>query len=181
MHIKLKEKELLQNKYKGKELLKRELKDFLEDPDATDIFGVDYWDLDKPDILHWQVTMYGPVDTFYEGGYFLIKIDFEETYPKTKPKVNFRTKIYHSNVSQISGTVCISTLNEWESRNPRPTMKEVLEDIVYLLYNPTPEQGWGNFDEEYIKDISKFEKNAREWVKIYANVEDYDDPSKHYN
>ncbi len=85
--------------------------------------------------------MNGPVYAFYKKGYFLIKIDFEETFPKALPKVNFRTKIYHLNVRQIRCAVYISTLNEWKSRNPRPTMEEILEDIAYLMWNPTPEHG----------------------------------------
>lgn len=165
---------------KGKELLKFEFKEFIEKPDPTDVFGVDYWDPDHPDILHWSVTIIGPIDTFYEGGYFLLSIDFQDTYPEKKPEVRFKTKIYHSNVSQTTGHVCISTLNNWDKSNPKPSMKDVLEDIVFLMYNPTPEHGYGKFDQEYIKDISKFEKNAKEWVKIYANVDDYDNPDNFY-
>ena len=169
-----------ENLLKGKDLLQKELNDFLENPDPTDTFGVDYWDIDNPDILHWSITMLGPNDTFYEGGYFLIKVDFTEKYPEEKPIVRFKTKIYHSNISQKTGNVCITTLNDWKSRNPKPTMKEVLEDIAFLMYHPTPELGYGNFDSEYINDITKFEKNAKEWVEKYANVNDYDDPKNHY-
>lgn len=171
----------MKKELKGKELLQKEFNEFLENPDATDLFGVDYWDIDNPDILHWSVTIIGPIDTFYEGGYFLLKVDFKDNYPDSKPEVNFRTKIYHSNVSQLNGHICISTLNDWYSTNPKPTMKEVLEDIIFLMWNPTPEKGYGQFDQEYIKDISKFEQNAKDWVRTYANVEDYDNPSKHYS
>lgn len=170
-----------QEELKGKLKLIKELNDFMVNPDITDLFGVDYWDLETPDVLHWSVTLYGPIDTFYEGGYFLLKVDFKEDYPVSKPKVHFKTKIYHSNVSQSNGNVCITTLNNWKETIPRPSMKDVFEDIIYLMYNPTPEHGYGNFDDEYLKDISKFEKNAKEWCKIYANVDDYDDPKNHYD
>jgi ubiquitin-conjugating enzyme E2 D/E len=165
---------------KGKELIQKELNEFLENPDIDDTFGIDYWDDDNPNVLNWKITMYGPEGTLYEGGYFLIKVDFTEKYPDKKPEVCFKTKIYHTNVNQRNGHVCISTLNNWEYLTEKPTMKNVLEDISFLLWNQNAKAGYSDFQNEYINNISEFERKAKQWVKEYANVEDYDNPEKNY-
>lgn len=165
---------------KGKDLIQKELNDFLDNPDINDVFGVDYWDEEKPDVLHWRITMYGPDETIYEGGHFLIKVDFDENYPDKKPEVRFKTKIYHTNVNQENGHVCISTLNNWDKNPEKPSMKNVLEDIAYLLEEQNASLGYFDFSSQYIKNYPDFEKTAREWVKEYANVEEYDNPLKNY-
>ena len=120
-----------ENELKGKALLQKEMNEFLEDPDTCDLFGVDYWDEDNPNILSWRITMMGPIGTFYEGGYFLIKADFDENYPVSKPTVRFKTKIYHTNVNQTNGHICLTTLNNWNNTEIRPKMKEVFEYNKY--------------------------------------------------
>ena len=146
-----------------------------------DYFGVDYWDEDNPNILHWRITILGPTGTFYEVGYFLIEADFDENYPKKKPKVRFRTKIYHTNISQYSGNICISTLNDWDKKDEKSTMKDVLEDIIFLMCNQNADLGYPNeITKEYKESITKFEKTAQEWCTKYANVNDYDNPDNFY-
>ena len=165
---------------KGKDLLQKEFNEFLEDPELDDYFGIDYWDEDNPNILSWRVTMYGPPDTIYEGGYFLIKIDFTEDYPIEKPEVRFKTKIYHTNVRQDDGHVCISTLNNWNKNEKKPTMKIVLEDIYSLLSYQNPYDGYPIFKDECIKNYEVFKRKARQWVLDYANVNNYDQKEKNY-
>lgn len=169
-----------EKKLKGKELIQKELNEFLENPDIDDIFGVDYWDEDNPNILNWRITMYGPEGTLYEGGYFLIKVDFNENYPDIKPEVRFKTKIYHTNVDQNNGHVCISTLNDWNLKTEKPNMKNILEDIAFLIWNQNASDGYFDFKDEYIKNFDEFQKKAKQWVKDYANVDDYDNPDKNY-
>jgi ubiquitin-protein ligase len=166
----------------GKDLLQKEMNEFLEDPDMCDDFGVDYWDEDNPNILSWRITILGPPCTFYEGGYFLIKADFTEDYPAKKPTVRFRTKIYHTNVSQYNGNICITTLNNWEKNANKPSMKDVLEDIIFLMCNQNAKRGYPNdITKEFINDPKKFEKNAKEWCKKYANMNDYDNSNNFYS
>ena len=160
---------ITQKELKGKELLQKEMNEFLEDPDMCDDFGVDYWDEDNPNILSWRITMMGPIGTFYEGGYFLIRADFDEDYPTSKPKVRFKTKIYHTNVGQYDGNICLTTLNNWKTSDIKPTMKEVLEDIIFLLCNQNAQQGYPNdITKTYKDDLKKFEDTAQEWCRKYA-------------
>lgn len=52
----------------------------------------------------------GPPDTPYEGGIFHLEIKVPETYPFNPPKVRFLTKIWHPNISSVTGAICLDIL-----------------------------------------------------------------------
>lgn len=52
----------------------------------------------------------GPPDTPYEGARFQLEIKIPETYPFNPPKVRFITRIWHPNVSSVTGAICLDIL-----------------------------------------------------------------------
>ena len=75
-------------------------------------------------IYEWKITLLGAKDTPYRGGLFILKANFPDNYPKSKPQIVFITPIYHVNVnphkSNIPGAeplghISISTLNFWKN------------------------------------------------------------------
>ncbi|XP_036790136.1 ubiquitin-conjugating enzyme E2 K-like isoform X8 [Oncorhynchus mykiss] len=54
----------------------------------------------------------GPPDTPYEGGRFQLEIKIPETYPFNPPKVRFITKIWHPNISSVTGAICLDILKD---------------------------------------------------------------------
>ena len=54
----------------------------------------------------WNAIIIGPSDTPYEGGMFIVNIDFSANYPFKAPKVLFKTKIFHPNIKQDTGEIC---------------------------------------------------------------------------
>jgi ubiquitin-conjugating enzyme (huntingtin interacting protein 2) len=54
----------------------------------------------------------GPPDTPYEGGKFSLEIKVPETYPFNPPKVKFLTKIWHPNISSVTGAICLDILKD---------------------------------------------------------------------
>ena len=119
------------------------------------------------DIFHWKLTLIGPMDTPYGGGTFFLTVDFPETYPNTKPEVRFVNKIYHLNVNESNGHICISTLNSWKAKTP---MVDVISSIFALFYDQNPESPYsGSMAREYSTNRALFNKKAREWTKKYAS------------
>ena len=54
----------------------------------------------------------GPPDTPYEGGTYVLEIKIPETYPFNPPKVRFITKIWHPNISSVTGAICLDILKD---------------------------------------------------------------------
>ena len=45
------------------------------------------------DIMKWQAVIFGPDDTAWEDGTFMLHLEFTEGYPYKAPVVKFLTKI----------------------------------------------------------------------------------------
>ena len=96
--------------------------------------------VDEENIFQWRVTLIGPKDISYNGGIFILRINFPENYPEKGPEVFFITPIYHVNTNPTKSYdanaepfshVCISALNWWK---PEYSMMEVLTNIFGLFY-----------------------------------------------
>ncbi|NWR25443.1 UB2R1 enzyme, partial [Emberiza fucata] len=66
--------------------------------------------VDEGDLYTWDVAIFGPPDTHYEGGYFKARLRFPIDYPYSPPAFRFLTKMWHPNIYE-TGDVCISILH----------------------------------------------------------------------
>ncbi|XP_065197915.1 ubiquitin-conjugating enzyme E2 L3-like [Sycon ciliatum] len=108
-----------------------------------------------------------PHDPPYNKGAFRIEISYPAEYPFKPPKVIFKTPIYHPNVDE-KGQVClpIVTAENWK---PATKTDQVIAALIALIHSP--EAGHplrGDLAEEFLKDRKKFDKNAEEHAKKYA-------------
>lgn len=70
-------------------------------------------------------------DTPYENGTFLLEIHVPETYPFNPPKVRFITRIWHPNISSVTGAICLDILKDnWAAAM---TLRTVLLSLQALL------------------------------------------------
>merc|ERR1711937_1007001 len=75
-------------------VLMRELSSVNEDP----IEGFRILHVDDSNIFDWQIAVFGPPGTCYQGGYFKAHIRFPGDYPFSVPSFRFLTKIWHPNI-----------------------------------------------------------------------------------
>ena len=153
-------------KIKSMGRLNNELSELQKDPLIA--LGVTVGSI-KGDVFKWRITMTGPQDTPYANGLFILIAEFPKDYPNQGPKIKFKNKMYHLNVSS-QGNVCISTLSKWVKGT---TMSEVLSLIFALFYKQNPNDPYDqNMAKLFKENRAEFDKNAREWTQKYA------DPSK---
>lgn len=114
----------------------------------------------------WECLLIGPENTPYQGGLYIIEIEFPIEYPFKSPKIKFKTRIYHCNIN-YNGKICLNILNNnW---CPTISIRFIIETIIDLIKNPdlnnplVPEIA--NLMET---DYEKYEETAREWCIKYA-------------
>ncbi|CAI2382092.1 unnamed protein product [Moneuplotes crassus] len=140
----------------------KEYKDFEMDAPV----GCSAGPISEDDMYNWQGYIAGPAETPYEGGVFLLKIEFGNDYPFKPPKVAFTTKIYHPNINS-NGSICVDILKEQWS--PALTISKVLLSISTLLDDPNPKDPLEpKIAEEYLNDREAYNEKAKEWTRTYA-------------
>ncbi|CAG5098839.1 Oidioi.mRNA.OKI2018_I69.XSR.g16024.t1.cds [Oikopleura dioica] len=123
-------------------VLLKELKGLITNP----LEGFHMIKYDEKFLYEWEIGVFGPPKTLYEGGYFPVKIRFPKDYPYKPPIVRFTTPMFHPNV-YADGAVCISILHSpvndpmsgelaSERWSPSQSVRSVLLSIVSLLNEP---------------------------------------------
>eukprot|EP00492_Amphilonche_elongata_P001669 TRINITY_DN2058_c0_g1_i1.p1 TRINITY_DN2058_c0_g1~~TRINITY_DN2058_c0_g1_i1.p1 ORF type:complete len:125 (+),score=17.00 TRINITY_DN2058_c0_g1_i1:94-468(+) len=89
---------------------------------------------DEDTLYEIHAEIKGPEGTPYEGGTFRVKLVLGSTFPQQPPKGFFLTPIFHPNVDQAKGEICVNTLKkDWSSDHK---LKHVLIIIRCLLIHP---------------------------------------------
>ncbi|CAG9770919.1 unnamed protein product [Ceutorhynchus assimilis] len=109
----------------------------------------------------------GPPDTAYEGGNFVLEIKVPETYPFNPPKVRFITKIWHPNISSVTGAICLDILkDQWAAAM---TLRTVLLSLQALLSAAEPDDPQDAVvARQYKENVEMFRLTARHWTNAYA-------------
>lgn len=111
----------------------------------------------------------GPPGTPYQGGKYLLSIRIPETYPFNPPKVKFETKIWHPNISSVTGAICLDILKEnWAAAL---TLRTVLLSLQALLSAAEPDDPQDAVvAKQYKENQRAFKLTARLWAQIYASA-----------
>jgi ubiquitin-conjugating enzyme E2 D/E len=114
----------------------------------------------------WDGMIMGPSESPFAGGVYALEIHFPSEYPFKPPKVMFKTKIYHPNISE-AGHICLDILkDQW---SPALTISKVLISIGSLLTDPNPKDPLcPDIANQYIQDKGSYEETAREWTQRFA-------------
>ena len=114
----------------------------------------------------------GPKESLYEGGNWKLHIQLPENYPYKSPSIGFVNRIYHPNVDEKSGTICLDVINQTWS--PLFELKNIFEEFLpQLLLYPNPNDPLNPDAADLLLHHKKqYEERVRKYVKLYANDEE---------
>ena len=111
----------------------------------------------------------GPKESLYEGGNWKLHIQLPENYPYKSPSIGFVNKIYHPNVDEKSGTICLDVINQTWS--PLFELKNIFEEFLpQLLLYPNPNDPLNpDAADLLLHNKKRYEERVKKYVKLYAN------------
>ncbi|KIM43426.1 hypothetical protein M413DRAFT_443367 [Hebeloma cylindrosporum] len=114
----------------------------------------------------WKGCIPGPQGSVYEGGVFEVEIVLPADYPFSAPKVLFKTRIYHMNISE-QGNICIDILKQnW---SPALSLFKVMLSLSSLLTDPNPRDPLvPSIATQYIRNRKQHDATARQWTETFA-------------
>jgi len=139
--------------------------------DITKLAMKDYTVTSTSSVAELWVTFHGPKDTLYEGGVWNIHVELPETYPYKSPSLGFANKIFHPNVDEASGTICLDVINQaW---TPMYDLLNVFEVFLpQLLRYPNPSDPLnGEAAGMLLQAPEKYAQRVREHTARYATPE----------
>lgn len=144
--------------------LQTEYKQYLNDPNTY--YSINH---DEKNFLKWNILLFGPSETIFEGGIFKCQLEFTKEYPNKPPIFKFIDNLFHPNIYP-DGKVCISILHEGEDIygyehiserwNPSHSVNSILMSLISILSEP-------NFESPANVDASKL---WREDFNSYKNI-----------
>ncbi|KAA6411094.1 MAG: hypothetical protein FRX48_05406 [Lasallia pustulata] len=121
------------------------------------------------DLTRLTILLAGPQGTPYSRGVWKLQIKIPDDYPRSPPKAAFRTRIWHPNVEESTGSVCVETLKrDWD---PKLTLRDVLITISCLLIQPNPDSALNSAAGQLLQeDYEAYARQAKLMTSIHAMI-----------
>lgn len=115
-----------------------------------------------------HVIFHGPDDTPYAGGVWKLRVELPDLYPIRLPLIGFVNRIFHPNVDEISGSVCLDVINQTWS--PMFGLLNIFENFLpHLLRYANPTDPLNNEASRLMtKDEDSYTETIKKYVQKYA-------------
>ncbi|KAL2353481.1 ubiquitin-conjugating enzyme/RWD-like protein [Cryomyces antarcticus] len=124
--------------------------------------------------LHRQefyVRFKGPEETPFAGGLWKIHVELPDQYPYKSPSIGFKNRIFHPNIDELSGSVCLDVINQtWSPMYDMVNIFEVFLPQLLRYPNPTDPLN-GEAAALLMRDSKSYAAKVKEYVTRYASRE----------
>ncbi|KAK2077081.1 Ubiquitin-conjugating enzyme E2 4 [Prototheca wickerhamii] len=123
-------------------------------------------------VSNFHVEFKGPKESPYEGGVWKVHVELPEAYPYKSPSIGFVNKIFHPNIDEGAGSVCLDVINQTWS--PMFDLVNIFEVFLpqLLLYPNAADPLNGEAAALHMRDPTAYAKRVREHVQKHARPED---------
>ncbi|ORX33895.1 ubiquitin-conjugating enzyme/RWD-like protein [Kockovaella imperatae] len=120
------------------------------------------------------VKFYGPAETPFAKGVWKIHVELPEQFPYKSPSIGFMNKIFHPNIDELSGSVCLDVINQtWSPMFELINIFEIF--LPQLLRYPNPSDPLnGEAAALLMRDPKAYAKKVESYVERFAMPEDAD-------
>jgi len=124
------------------------------------------------------VRFHGPTETPFAGGIWKIHVELQADYPYKSPSIGFMNKIFHPNIDELSGSVCLDVINQTWS--PMFDMINIFEVFLpQLLRYPNPNDPLnGEAAALMMRHPKEYEAKVIEYVQRFATKDAADAADK---
>lgn len=123
------------------------------------------------------VRFHGPSETPFQGGIWKVHVELPDQYPYKSPSIGFINRIFHPNIDELSGSVCLDVINQTWS--PMFDMINIFEVFLpQLLRYPNPSDPLnGEAAALLMREPKTYDAKVKDYVNRYATKEAIDEQS----
>ncbi|KAL2913427.1 ubiquitin-conjugating enzyme E2 H [Polyrhizophydium stewartii] len=125
-----------------------------------------------PDVAReFYVKFHGPKDTPFSSGVWKIHVELPDQYPYKSPSIGFMNKIFHPNIDELSGSVCLDVINQtWSPMFDMINIFEVFLPQLLQYPNPTDPLN-GEAAALLMREPTAYEAKVKDYVSRFATKE----------
>ncbi|CAO3590098.1 unnamed protein product [Absidia cylindrospora] len=107
----------------------------------------------------------------FAGGVWKVHVELPNQYPYKSPSIGFMNRIFHPNIDEVSGSVCLDVINQtWSPMFDMINIFEVFLPQLLRYPNPTNPLN-GEAAALPMREPTKYEAKVKDYVSRYATKE----------
>ncbi len=124
------------------------------------------------------VHFHGPDNTAYSEGLWKVNVRLPKDYPIKSPSIGFVNRIYHPNVDEMSGSVCLDVINQtWTPMFDLVNVFDIFMPQLLTYPNPLSPLN-GEAANMLTQDQERYERFVKQHVLIHARKPEAPKPEK---